>query len=204
MAWGLQKSGKPLKRRPRSLMKIFLNLCCAASAVCLLTIAASDLGITANVVVVGKSDGGVARRTDGRPAQKPSFAAPVVFNAHSRSKVVQYFDTYRNDPMGLPPGWASGISGKPAGWGNLEFVSGRVIPAGERSSLIGVPVELVRVLAAQSGVDVRYFLAGSSLVAVDPAYRVLDAVRIPTVRLGGEEEIVNKSKLLLMVRREGR
>jgi len=180
-------------------MKILLNLCSAASVACLMTITASDLGITAPVAVVGKSDGGVVRKTEGRPAPKASFAAPVVFNAHARSKVVQYFDTYRSEPLGLPPGCAATGSGAglPAGWNGPGISSGGVIPESERAFLVEVPVEMVKVLAAQSEVEVRYFLAGGSLVAVDPGWKVLDSVRIPTVRLAGERELV-------MVRHLGR
>ncbi len=166
-------------------MKLFLNLCSAASILGLLTIAASNLGISVPAAVARKTDGSVVRVT-GRPAPKASFAAPVVFNAHARSKVVQYFDTYRSEPLALPAVCAAQarVGGMPVEWGTPGIVAGMVIPESERSYLIDLPMELVRVLAVQSEVEVRYFLAGSSLVAVDSGYKVMDVVRIPMMRAG--------------------
>jgi len=186
-------------------MKIFLNICSAASILGLLTIAASDLGLPVPVAVARKTEGSGVRLT-GRPAPKASFAAPVVFNAHARSKVVQYFDTYRSEPLGLPPACAAriGAGGMPAGWGNPGIASGLMIPENERSFLIELPVELTRVLAVQSEVEVRYYLAGTSLVAVDAGYKVMDFVPIPTLRPGDGDGITRVDKPLLIVRRMAR
>ncbi|MEO7100021.1 MAG: hypothetical protein ABI162_11710 [Luteolibacter sp.] len=179
-------------------MAIFLNLCSAASVLGLLAIAGSDLGISPPVGVARETH--VVRMT-GRPAPKASFAAPVVFNAYARSKVVQYFDTYRSEPIELPSGSEPrvGIGGMPAEWEGPEIVSGRVIPESERAFLVDVPVELVRVLAAQSQVVVRYYLAGNSLVAVDPGYKVMDVVRIPTARVRDEQKLVARVKEVRLV-----
>ncbi|MEO5715196.1 MAG: hypothetical protein ABIT37_17085 [Luteolibacter sp.] len=179
-------------------MKILLNFCCAASLLGLLTIAASNLGIAAPFVVAGKSESGVARKIEGRPAPKSSFAAPVVFNEHARSKVVQYFDTYRSEPYGLPPACAAKVrTGRiPGGWAEQGMAAGTVVPQGEREFLTEVPVELVRVLAAQSEVKVRFYLAGASLVALDAGGKVLDVVRIPTVRLDDGREPVAAARLV--------
>lgn len=190
-------------------MKILLNLCCAASVAGFLAIAASDLGIPVPVGVARKTDGSVARETSHRPALKATFAAPVVFNAHAQSKVVQYFDTYRSDSLGLPPACAARtqVNEMPIAWGNAGIASGTVIPESERSFLVDVPVELVRVLAAQSEIEVRYYLAGRQLVAVDSDYKVLESVAIPTVRLRDGKELVGRNQgvqLVGNVRRGGR
>ena len=179
-------------------MAIFLNLCSAASILGLLAIAGNDLGISPPVGVARETRGVV--RMTGRPAPKASFAAPVVFNAYARSKVVQYFDTYRSEPIGLPSGSAPmvGTVGD-AGWEGPEIISGTVIPESDRSFLLDVPVELVRVLAAQSQVVVRYYLAGNSLVAVDPGYKVMDLVRIPTAPAGEQEKLGARGKEVQLV-----
>jgi hypothetical protein len=156
-------------------MKTLLNLCSAASVVCLLAIAARSLQIPASVKVAGK------------PASHLRHASydEVVFNSHARSKVVQYFDTFRADPMGLPPACAARIKSKeiPAPWENSGIAPGVVVSESERSALVEAPAELVKVLSTRSQDDVRYYLAGSNLVATTAAFKVLDSVRIPTVRL---------------------
>ena len=201
LRWHGMGSAKRGGRLTRSAMKIFLNLCSAASLVYLVTIAAGDFGFTAAVPVVGNSDAGLPRKTVGPPATKGAFAAPVVFNAHVRSKVVQYFDTYRSAPFGLPPGCAVRVDDQmPMGWENPGIASGRVIPDSDRAFLMGVPIELVRMLATHSKTEVRYYLAGRSLVAVDSSYKVLDTVGIPTVRMGDERELARTSRPLVMVR----
>lgn len=182
-------------------MKIFLNLCSAVGLACLMTITASEFGIAAAMAVVGKSEDRMARKMDGRQAPEASFAAPVVFNAHARSKVVQYFDTYRSEPFGLPPACAVRVDDEtPAWWEDPGIALGCAIPESDRKFLMEVPVELVRVLAAQSEVEARYYLAGRSLVAVDASCKVLDTVSIPTVRMGDGRELAKTSRPLVMVR----
>lgn len=178
-------------------MKTFLNLCSAASLVCLFSFVARDLGISAPIVV--------ARETESRVARKTS--TPVVFNAHDRSKVVQYFDTYQGDPFGLPPACAAGmkVGEIPASWDSTGIASGRIVPESERSLLVDAPVELARVLP-RSQVEVCYYLAGGYLVAVDPGYKILDSVRIPTVRsdVGGADGQTRPLQFVNYVKRHQR
>jgi hypothetical protein len=44
------------------------------------------------------------------------------------------------------------------------------------------PPELVKVLPAPAS-GVRYYLAGSNVVAVDTNYRVVDAISIPSIKI---------------------
>ena len=194
LAWGLRKSSDVSTADP---MKTFLNLCCAMCMVCLVSFAARDLEIWIPA--------GVAKKTEGRVSRKISSIETVAFNPHARSKVVQYFDTYRTDPLGLPPECAARVKVDeiPAAWENPGITSGMVIQENERSSLVEAPPELVRVLPAHSQEQVRYYLAGSNLVAVDSGYKILDAVRIPTVRLSNEGGAVERGEVLRLVNHLG-
>lgn len=104
-----------------------------------------------------------------------------------RTKIVQYFDTYRTDPMGLPPGWTVGLQVNeiPAAWWRSRIAAGLVVGASERTYLMAAPTELVRMMPTHSQ-SLRYYLAGCHLVALDHNYKVVDSVNIPTIRLLGE------------------
>lgn len=80
-----------------------------------------------------------------------------------------------------------------------------VITEGSRPALVEAPEELVRVLSADEG-QVRYYLAGNHLVALDAGYKILDAVRIPTVRLSGEDPVAKAPSIHLVrhIHRQGR
>lgn len=182
-------------------MKIFLNLCCATSAICLAAIAGGDLGISSPVAVVLSSNEGVARKVEKVDARKAPLNNALVFKPHGKARVVQYFDTYRNDPLGLPPGCLH--NGTSARWS--EPVVGRVIEERERIALVPAPTELARVLAAESKEEVSFYLVGRYLVAVDRNYKILDIVRIPTLRLGNEQDHVSDTNpLLVTVRHSNR
>lgn len=160
-------------------MKILLNLCSIASLACVMALGADGLGLTS-----------FARTENPKPEKlsRVAYTQEVEpFGSHVRSKVVQYFDTYQTDPQGLPEGCAV-RTGKavPAGWTTAGIRRGSVIGAEERQALVDIPAELVRMLPAD-GSTVRYYLAGSQLVAVGADYKVLDSISIPTVRIGMNE-----------------
>ena len=121
----------------------------------------------------------------------------AAFNSYARTKIVQYFDTYRADPLGLPPGWTKGIQVKniPAAWANSWLAPGAVVAASEQTYLMAAPVELIRMLPTHSQ-DLRYYMAGCNLVAVDPNYKIVDSVHIPTVRLLGGDDAVQPLQLV--------
>jgi hypothetical protein len=154
-------------------MKAIFNLCCAMTFTCMLMFAANSFQSSA--------------AAEAAPAPQ---SRAVGFSSHARSKVVQYFDTYRSDPLGLPPACASKLKAKvvPAAWQTSGIARGTMVQESERSALIEAPRELVRVLPAEQPA-VRYYLAGSHLVALDPAYKVVDSIQIPTVRLADSQSL---------------
>lgn len=144
-------------------MKAILNLCCAASAACVIAFAVGFVEPSATKASAGETE--------------------EAFESHAGSKVVQYFDTYRADPLGLPAGCAREVQTRaiPVSWTNHEIDRGSMLAEGERSALVEAPAELVRVLPTRH-TPIRYYLAGSNLVAVDNSFKVVDSIRIPTVR----------------------
>lgn len=156
-------------------MKAILNLCCAASFACVLLMAVSGFDLSLPASVARKTTPGASRNVP-PPATE--------FGSRARTKVMQYFDTYRTDPLGLPPDCAAEINLReiPASWRTPGIVRGKVVGEGDRSALVEAPVELVRVLPALQP-KASYFLAGDYLVAVDRGYKIVDSIRIPTIHL---------------------
>lgn len=171
-------------------MKAILNVCCALGFSCLLLLAARNIQATAIPEVTSDSSGSVARSS-----------APAAFHSYSRTKIVQYFDTYRTDPMGLPPGWTLGLQVNkiPAAWGNSRIAPGLVVAESERKYLMAAPSELIRVLPLRP-LELRYFLAGNNLVAVDHNYKIVDFVQIPTIRLSDADDGADHAQPLQLVR----
>lgn len=175
-------------------MKAILNLCCAASFACVIAMAVSNIEPSVPGTTAIKTSG---TATDGATGSD-------AISTHARSKVLQYFDTYRADPFGLPAECAVRMrSGEiPDAWTNSAFSSGTVIQENQRMALVEVPTELVRVLPARPQA-IRYFLAGSNLVAVDSRYKVVDSIRIPTVRLLDKQMTVASTGSLQFVKHMG-
>ena len=167
-------------------MKALLNVCCVLSLVCLLYLAAGHSASLALPEFNRITASHVARSS-----------TPAVFNSYDRMKVLQYFDTFRSDPMGLPAGWAAKImvNNIPAEWTKSPLAAGIVVQESDRGYLLGPPPELVRVLPA-SRQDLRYYVAGCNLVAVDPNFKVVDSVRIPSIILIGRSESASPLQLI--------
>lgn len=110
----------------------------------------------------------------------------TTFNPDARTKVVKYFDAYKSEKYGLPPAWVGQVKIKeiPIAW-RMTISPGMVFKEKERAHLVAAPADLISVLPpAASGV--RYYVAGSNVVAVDSEYRVMDAVQIPSIKLSVE------------------
>jgi hypothetical protein len=107
----------------------------------------------------------------------------TTFDPGVRTKVVTYFDAYKTSPYGLPPAWASTVKVKeiPASW-RSSIAPGLVISERERPMLVAAPPDLVKVLPAPAS-GVRYYVAGSNVVAVDSGYRVVDSISIPSIKI---------------------
>jgi hypothetical protein len=69
----------------------------------------------------------------------------------------------------------------PASW-RSTIAPGLVIAEKERPLLVAAPPDLVKVLPAPAS-GVRYYVAGSNVVAVDSSYRVVDSISIPSVKI---------------------
>ncbi|MES2658008.1 MAG: hypothetical protein V4689_05290 [Verrucomicrobiota bacterium] len=107
----------------------------------------------------------------------------TTFNPEARTKVVKYFDPYKTQQYGLPPAWSAKVKVKevPTTW-RTTIAPGVVIAEKERSYLVEAPADLVKVLPPAT-TGVRYYVAGSNVVAVDSEYHVVDSVQIPSIKL---------------------
>jgi hypothetical protein len=118
---------------------------------------------------------------DGSTTQKTTT---TTFNPEARTKVVKYFDTYKTERYGLPPAFVSKVKVKeiPAAWRTSVIAPGVVITEKERPYLVEAPPELIKVLPAPTP-DVRYYMAGGNVVAVDKSYKVVDSIQVPSVKI---------------------
>ena len=105
------------------------------------------------------------------------------FEPEVEKRVVKYFDTYKTERYGLPPAIVTKVSvdSIPSTWRTTRIAPGVVVTEKERAHLIAAPPELVKVLPAPRA-ETRYYIAGSNVVAVDKSYRVVDSVRVPTIK----------------------
>ena len=125
----------------------------------------------------------VSRNADGSVTETETTTTRT-FDPAVRTKTVEYFDAYKTERFGLPPAWATRIKVEeiPAAWRTTRIEPGIVVEEEHRTHLMPAPPELVKVLPAPSG-DVRYYVAGSNVVAVDKTYKVVDSIQIPSVKI---------------------
>jgi|GEM_PF-2094757 len=154
-------------------MKSILKTCCFATLGSILPLAAQESKTIETTESTRSSDGAVTDTT----------TTTTTFNPEARTKVVTYFDGYKTSPNGLPPGFAAKIHVKeiPTGWRTTRIAPGVVVTQAQRSYLVDAPPELVSVLPAASS-GVRYYVAGSNVVAVDSSYKIVDSVQIPSIK----------------------
>jgi len=120
----------------------------------------------------------------------------TTFNPEARTQVVTYFDAYKTNPYGLPPGFVQKVKVKeiPSTWRTTRIAPGVVVSEAQRPYLVSAPPELVKVLPAPTG-GIRYYVAGSNVVAVDSSYKVVDSVQIPSIKYTeNEDEITIEEK----------
>jgi hypothetical protein len=112
----------------------------------------------------------------------------TTFTPESRTKVVRYFDTYKGNPHGLPPAWVGKMKIKeiPRNWKSSRIEPGMMLQEKERSYLVEAPQDLVEVLPSPPA-GVRYYLAGSNVIAVDTNYKVVDSIQIPSINIRDED-----------------
>lgn len=106
------------------------------------------------------------------------------FTPEARTKVVRYFDAYKGNPHGLPPAWAAKVKVKeiPREWRNSRIEPGATVQENQRAYLIEAPKDLTEALPPPAA-GVRYYVAGSNVIAVDANYRVVDSVQIPSIKI---------------------
>lgn len=119
---------------------------------------------------------------DGSVTEKRTTTTQT-FDPDVQKRVVKYFDPYREERYGLPPALVTSVKVKeiPATWTTTRLNSGVVITEKERPYLVAAPPELIKVLPARD--EVRYYVAGGNVVAVDKQYRVVDSVQIPSIKI---------------------
>jgi len=112
-----------------------------------------------------------------RSGTSSTTTSSVSFNPEVRTKVVKFFDNDKAET------WSGKIKMKsvPAGW-RTTISPGMVIAEKERTLLVEAPPELVQVLPAPTA-GIRYYVAGSNIVAVDSSYRVVDAINVPSIKV---------------------
>lgn len=107
----------------------------------------------------------------------------VTFTPEQRTKVISYFKPYQDERYGLPQEIATKIKIEklPSAWRSSSIEPGVVIEKEHRPLLVKAPPKLVSVIPASESAKLSYYVAGGNVVAVDPQYRVVESVRIPTV-----------------------
>jgi hypothetical protein len=167
-------------------MKSIIRTCGLATLGCILPLAAQVTETTETTETSRSATGAVTETT----------TTTQTFNPEARTKVVTHFETYKTNPYGLPPGLAAKIQVKkiPPAWRTTRISPGVVVTEEHRPYLVEAPAEIVKVLPAPS-TGVRYYVAGSNVVAVDSTYKVIDSVQIPSIKYtddGDEIEIESK------------
>ncbi|MEY3895706.1 MAG: hypothetical protein RLZZ214_1225 [Verrucomicrobiota bacterium] len=160
-------------------MKSIIKTCCLATLGTILPLAAQVSKTTETTESRRGADGSVTDTT----------TTTTTFNPEARTKVVTYFNEYKGNPHGLPPGYATRIQVKeiPSNWRTSRIEPGVVITEAQRSYLVAATPDLVKVLPAP-GSGIRYYIAGSNVVAVDDAYKIVDSVQIPSIKYTEDED----------------
>lgn len=156
-------------------MKPIITLFSSITLGCILPLSAETKQTEKTTEVTENPDGSVT---------KTETKTTTTFNPDARTKIVKFFDPYKTNPLGLPPGWVAKFKVKeiPTGWRTTRIEPGIVIQEKERPYLVEAPPDLVTVLPPPAA-GVRYYVAGSNVVAVDSNYTVVDSVQIPSVKI---------------------
>ena len=167
-------------------MKTIIKTASLITMGCLLPLGAQVTETTETIEQTRAANGAVSETT----------TTTTNFNPEARTKVVTYFDSYKGNPHGLPPGLVQKVSVKeiPTAWRTTRIAPGVIVTEAQRPYLVAAPADLVKVLPTASS-GVRYYVAGSNVVAVDSSYKIVDSVQIPTVKYTEDaDEIVIESK----------
>lgn len=130
----------------------------------------------------------VRENPDGSVTEKRTVVTKS-FNPEVRTRIVKYFDPYKSELYGLPPGLAGNVEIRrvPKAWRTTRIAPGVVLREEERPYLIAAPPKLVDVLPPVGDAKIRYYVAGGNVIAVDENYRVVDSIQIPSVKITVDE-----------------
>lgn len=107
------------------------------------------------------------------------------FKDTERSRVLGYFETYRDQEFGLPPGLAKNLRrGKPLppGW-QAKLAPGNVIAADWLPDFAPVPYDWFPGVEVMP--DTRLYWYGDRIVRVyEPRHEIMDVIVVPTIRTG--------------------
>lgn len=161
-------------------MKTITTACGLLTLGCLLPLSAQVTQTTEEKSTHQNADGSVTHS---------ETTTTHTFNPDARTKVVSYFDTYKGNPHGLPPGWVEKVHVKeiPTAWRTTRITPGAVVTEKERTYLVDAPPDLVQMLPPPSD-GVHYYVAGSNVVAVDPSYKIVDSIHIPTIKYKEDDD----------------
>ena len=125
-----------------------------------------------------------ADKADKHTAKDEGKGKKPKFKDSDRTRVVGYFESYRNEAHGLPPGLAKNLRrGKPLppGW-QKKLQPGYVIANDWWGDFAPVPYEWfpeVEVVA-----DTRLYWYGDRIVRVyEPRHEIVDVIIVPTIRV---------------------
>lgn len=160
-------------------MKTIIKTCGLITLGCVLPLAAQTSQTTETTESSQSASGAVTE----------TKTTTTTFNPEARTKVVTYFDSYKSNPHGLPPGFVQKVRVKeiPSAWRTTRIAPGVVVSEEQRSYLVEAPADLVKVLPAPTA-GVRYYVAGSNVVAVDTSYKIVDSVQIPSIKYTEDED----------------
>lgn len=174
-------------------MKSIIQLGSVITLGCMLPLAAQ---VTQSVQTTQTTGAGGTKTTEttettrtGNGVTETTTTTTHTFNPEARTKVVTYFDQYKADPHGLPPGFVKQVHVKeiPVEWRTTRIAPGVVVTEKQRPYLVSAPAELVSVLPAPAE-GVRYYVAGSNVVSVDTSYKIVDSVQIPSIKYSEDED----------------
>ena len=172
-------------------MKVFPTLSCLSIAFAL-TATAQVKETTTEKSVTRNPDGSVRETT----------TTTAHFNPEAQANVVEYFNTYKANPHGLPPEWSKQMNIKqiPRAWSTTRLAPGTVLTEEHRGDLMAAPPAWVQVLPPAPA-EVGYYVAGANIVAVDKSSKVVDSIRVPSLRFyvevdgdGGEIKLSAKKR----------
>ena len=125
----------------------------------------------------------VREHADGTTTEKKTTTTST-FTPEVKTKVVKYFEPHKTARFGLPPAWVTKVRAKeiPVAWRTSTIAPGVVITEKERPFLVEAPPDLVSVLPPPAP-DVRYYVAGGNVVAVDKSYKVVESINVPSIKI---------------------